>query len=90
VKTATLHMICVGQSLAGHVANSSTVKRHSFDFGPRRSIQINCFFRFLGAANGFVHNYRSWTLGQGFLNFPFIVRLLNEPVMNGKFRTAVA
>jgi hypothetical protein len=34
VKMAILHMICFGLSLAGQVANSSTVKRHSFDFGP--------------------------------------------------------
>ena len=34
VKTATLHMICVGLSLAGQVANSSTVKRHPFELGP--------------------------------------------------------
>ena len=34
VITATLHMICVGLSLAGQVANSSTVKRHPFDLGP--------------------------------------------------------
>jgi len=34
VKRATLHMKCVGLSPAGHDANLSTVKRHSFDFGP--------------------------------------------------------
>ena len=63
-------MICVGLVLAGQVANSSTVKRDPFDLGPTSENSDKLLFSAsLVQPMGFVRNYRSWTLGQVFLNF---------------------